>query len=94
MKEEGNRSTQRKPLTTRVRKLCRFICFQRSYWARGRVLGGSSSLNYMAYVRGHRLDYDQWAEQGNEGWSYKDVLPYFIKSEDNYDEDLVRSGRV
>ena len=56
------------------------------------MLGGSSSLNYMQYVRGHRLDYDQWAEQGNEGWSYKDVLPYFIKSEDNYDEDLVKSG--
>ena len=48
---------------------------------RGRVLGGSSSINGMLYVRGHRLDYDGWAQQGNRGWSYDDVLPYFKKSE-------------
>lgn len=49
---------------------------------RGKMLGGSSGLNYMAYVRGHPGDFDAWAESGATGWSYEDVLPYFIKSED------------
>lgn len=49
---------------------------------RGKMLGGSSGLNYMAYVRGHPGDYDHWAALGATGWSYEDVLPYFIKSED------------
>ncbi len=49
---------------------------------RGKMLGGSSGLNYMAYVRGHPGDFDHWAAQGATGWSYDDVLPYFIKSED------------
>ena len=49
--------------------------------ARGKVIGGSSSTNAMAYVRGHRGDFDRWAENGAHGWSYKDVLPYFKKQE-------------
>lgn len=49
---------------------------------RGRVLGGSSALNGMIYVRGHRSDYDAWAGHGNTGWSYDDVLPLFRRSED------------
>jgi len=50
---------------------------------RGRVLGGSSSINGMVYNRGHPRDYDDWAAMGNLGWSYREVLPYFIRSEDN-----------
>jgi choline dehydrogenase len=59
---------------------------KRIYLPRGKVLGGSSSTNAMAYVRGSRYDYDEWASLGNKGWGYDDVLPYFKKSE--YNEDL------
>ena len=55
---------------------------RRLYWPRGKVLGGSSSINAMCYCRGHRKDYDSWAESGASGWDYAGVLPYFIKSED------------
>lgn len=48
---------------------------------RGKMLGGSSGMNYMAYVRGHPGDFDSWAEGGATGWSYREVLPYFKKSE-------------
>ena len=53
------------------------------YQPRGRVLGGSSSINAMVYIRGHKADYDHWAEQGNAGWSFDEVLPYFKRSENN-----------
>lgn len=50
-------------------------------WPRGKVMGGSSVLNYLIATRGHPLDYDNWAKMGNEGWSYDEVLPYFKKLE-------------
>ena len=53
------------------------------YQPRGKMLGGSSGLNAMVYIRGHRWDYDHWAALGNEGWSFDEVLPYFIRSENN-----------
>ena len=57
--------------------------FQRCNWPRGKVMGGSSVLNYMVYVRGNRLDYEQWHNNGNYGWDFETVLHYFKKSEDN-----------
>lgn len=54
---------------------------RRIHWPRGRVLGGSSSINGMLYVRGNPADYDNWAQRGCRGWSYDDVLPFFKKSE-------------
>lgn len=56
---------------------------RRIFMPQGRVLGGSSSINYLIYMRGNRADYDQWARAGNTGWAYEEVLPYFIKSESN-----------
>ncbi|XP_071448090.1 glucose dehydrogenase [FAD, quinone] [Hetaerina americana] len=63
---------------------------QRCGWPRGKVLGGTSVINGMMYLRGSKDDFDGWASEGNPGWTYHDVLPYFLKSEDNlelYDMD-------
>jgi choline dehydrogenase len=56
---------------------------RRQFWPRGKVLGGSSSINAMVYVRGQPGDFDDWAAAGNPGWSYREVLPYFRKLEDH-----------
>ena len=55
---------------------------RRLYWPRGRVLGGSSSINAMCYTRGHHLDYEEWVALGAAGWGYASVLPYFLCAED------------
>jgi choline dehydrogenase-like flavoprotein len=56
---------------------------RRGYQPRGKVIGGSSSINAMIYIRGQAQDYDDWAAQGNPGWSWSEVLPWFIRSEHN-----------
>ena len=56
---------------------------RRGYQPRGKALGGSSAINSMLYVRGHRSDYDDWAALGCKGWGYADVLPYFLRAESN-----------
>lgn len=58
---------------------------RRMFQPRGKVLGGCSSTNAMAYIRGNKLDYEDWSNLGNQGWSYEEILPYFKKSEHNED---------
>ncbi len=65
---------------------------RRSYWPRGKVIGGSGSINAMVYVRGQPRDYDDWKALGNQGWGWDDVLPYFKKSED-FDWHSAHHGR-
>ena len=57
------------------------LCQRRLFWPRGKTLGGSSSSNAMVYTRGHRWDYDHWAELGNRGWSYEELLPLFKRAQ-------------
>ena len=66
---------------------------RKGYQPRGKTLGGSSSINAMLYVRGHRWDYDHWSSLGNEGWSYDEVLPYFIKAEHNEEHNNEYHGQ-
>jgi choline dehydrogenase len=63
------------------------------YWPRGKVLGGSSSINAMIYIRGNHLDFDHWQNLGNTGWAFNDVLPYFKKSENQTRIDSEYHGR-
>ncbi len=62
------------------------------YLPRGKTLGGSSSTNAMAYVRGNRADYDDWAAAGNAGWDFESILPYFMRSEHNEQHDQLDEG--
>ncbi|MGB9402109.1 MAG: choline dehydrogenase [Candidatus Acidiferrales bacterium] len=63
------------------------------YWPRGKVIGGSSSINAMIYIRGNARDYDDWERLGNPGWSFEDVLPFFLKSENQARIDSEFHGR-
>jgi choline dehydrogenase-like flavoprotein len=82
------------PHDWRYRTVPQLHCnMRRVAWPRGRTLGGSSSINYMIYIRGHAADYDQWAALGNKGWSYAEVLPVFKKSEHNERLDEPFHGR-
>uniref|UniRef100_A0A6F9D9U2 Glucose dehydrogenase [FAD, quinone]-like n=1 Tax=Phallusia mammillata TaxID=59560 RepID=A0A6F9D9U2_9ASCI len=65
---------------------------QVSYWPRGKVLGGSTSINYLVYARGTKSDFDSWDSLGAPGWSYQDVLPFFKKSENMLDPDLAKTA--
>uniref|UniRef100_A0A0K8UP37 Glucose dehydrogenase [acceptor] n=1 Tax=Bactrocera latifrons TaxID=174628 RepID=A0A0K8UP37_BACLA len=67
-------------LTEYSDKACWGLVDRRCYWPRGKMIGGSGGVNGMLYVRGHRGDYDSWAQAGNTGWGWNDVLPYFERS--------------
>ena len=65
---------------------------KRCHWTKGRALGGSSTVNAMLYIHGNDRDYNQWAQMGNEGWAFKEVLPYFLKSENYNPAFAAREG--
>lgn len=82
---------QYKTLPPDNKRYCQAMNGDSCNWPRGKVLGGSSVLNAMVYVRGNKRDYDYWEALGNHGWGFNDVLPYFIKSEDNRNPYLART---
>lgn len=67
---------------------------QACHFPAGHVLGGSSVINWMMYVRGNRRDYDNWAALGNPGWAYKDVLPFFKKAESYHGPNISGTGEL
>jgi choline dehydrogenase len=66
---------------------------QRDFYPRGKLLGGSSSINAMVYIRGHRADYEDWKAAGNVGWGWEDVLPVYLRMEDYAEGDPQLRGR-
>ncbi|XP_018572205.1 glucose dehydrogenase [FAD, quinone]-like [Anoplophora glabripennis] len=74
-------------LSTPQKRACQAMEENRCVCPRGKVVGGSSTINAKMYVRGNKKDYDGWEKMGNRGWSYKDVLPYFIKTENSQIDD-------
>ncbi|XP_053617635.1 glucose dehydrogenase [FAD, quinone] [Plodia interpunctella] len=72
---------------------CQAMIDKRCAWTKGKVLGGSSVLNTMLYIRGNKRDFDQWESFGNPGWGYEDVLPYFKKSMDQRNPYLAKNKR-
>ena len=66
---------------------------RQSYWPRGKVLGGSSSINAMVYIRGQHEDFEEWKQAGNPGWGWEDVLPYFKRAETNQNGGGYGTGR-
>lgn len=76
--------------TKRENRLFQGMLGKINHWPRGKCLGGTSTINSLCYDRGHFTDYDSWASDGNLGWGYHDVLPYFKKSEDMLDSNLMK----